>query len=94
MVRYVGFQVACAFTYGNSGAYTVDGDGRQNWDFSLGNKFYPRENHFVELRGEFFNLLNHVNFDGPNTSFSSSAFGKVTNSTSARQVQLALRYQF
>ena len=75
-------------------SFIVEGDGRQNWDVSIGKKFYPRENHFVELRGEFFNSLNHVNMQDPNTNFASSAFGAVTSATSARQIQLALRYQF
>ena len=88
------FRLPAPFTYGNSGAFTVDGDGRQNLDFSLGKRFSIRENHFVELRGEFFNILNHVNFGDPNTNFSSTAFGQVTTATSARQIQLALRYQF
>ena len=60
----------------------------------MAKKFYPRENHFIELRGEFFNIMNHVNFGDPNTNFSSTAFGQVTTATSARQIQLALRYQF
>ena len=48
----------------------------------------------VEFRTEFFNLPNSVSMADPNASFSSSAFGRVTGATAARQVQLALRYSF
>jgi hypothetical protein len=88
------FSLPAPFTYGNAGAFIVEGDGRHNYDISLAKKFYPRENHWIELRGEFFNLTNTVKMGDPNTSFSSTAFGRVTSATDARQIQLALRYQF
>jgi hypothetical protein len=88
------FTLPASFTYGNSGAFTVEGDGRHNYDVSLSKKFYVRENHWLEFRGEFFNLTNTVKMMDPNVNFSSAAFGQVTMGTDARQIQLALRYQF
>ncbi len=35
----------------------------KNWDFSLSKMFRVRENVRLQLRGEFFNILNHPNFD-------------------------------
>lgn len=88
------FSLPAPFTFGNAGAFIVEGDGRHNYDISLAKRFYPRENHFIEVRGEFFNLTNTVKMGDPNTNFSSTAFGRVNSATDARQIQLALRYQF
>jgi hypothetical protein len=88
------FSLPAPFTFGNAGAFIVEGDGRHNYDISLAKRFYVRENHSLELRGEFFNLTNTVKMGDPNTNFSSTAFGQVTSATDARQIQLALRYQF
>ena len=35
----------------------------KNWDFSLSKMWRVRENVRLQLRGEFFNILNHPNFD-------------------------------
>ncbi len=88
------FQRAALYTYGNAGAYIIQGDGRQSLDISLGKNFIIKEGHRLELRGEFYNLPNHVNMNNPNTNFSSSSFGTITSATAARQIQLALRYAF
>lgn len=82
------------YTYGNAGAFIVEMDGRHNWDVSLAKKFYTFENHWLELRGEFFNISNTVKMGAPQANFSSSAFGRVSSATDARQIQLALRYSF
>ena len=88
------FSLPAPFTFGTAGAFLVEGDGRHNYDISVSKKFYPRENQWFELRGEFFNMTNTVKMGDPNTNFSSTAFGRVTSATDARQIQLALRYQF
>jgi hypothetical protein len=68
--------------------------GRYNWDVALQKNLRVREGHTVEFRSEFYNVPNSVSMNNPNTSFSSSAFGKVTSATAARQIQFALRYAF
>jgi hypothetical protein len=45
----------------------------------------------LQLRGEFFNAFNQVNFNNPNTSISSSTFGRITGSGPGRVVQVALK---
>jgi hypothetical protein len=65
-------------------------------DVSLFRTFHLIESLQLEIRGEAFNLLNHVNLNNPNTSFSpnaqglntNSAFGTITSSYAARQMQL------
>lgn len=48
---------------GNMGRNIFRGPTFKNWDFSLSKVFRLHENVRLQLRGEFFNLLNHANFD-------------------------------
>ncbi len=82
------------FTYGNAGAFIVDADGRHNWDVAVQKNFKFKENHRLEFRTEFFNISNTVKMGNPINSFASSAFGRVTSATDARQIQFGLRYAF
>ena len=51
--------------------------------------------HFqVQLRAEFFNLLNRVNFNSPTNSVSSAGFGSIRGSSDPRIGQLALKLFF
>jgi len=46
------------------------------------------------LRADFFNIMNHGNWNGPTTSLSSSTFGEVTSFSSPRLIQMALKLYF
>ena len=48
----------------------------------------------LELRLEAFNVLNKTNFRGPNGNRSSGAFGTITSTYDARQMQLGARVSF
>lgn len=48
--------------FGNEGHNTVQGPGYVNWDFSAFKNIRLTESKELQLRGEFFNLLNHTNF--------------------------------
>lgn len=53
------------------------------------------ERHRLDLRGEFFNLPNHANFNSPGTNINSaSSFGRITSAGSPRIIQVALKYAF
>jgi hypothetical protein len=83
------------FTYGNAGAFIVEGDGRMSVDIALGKRFYVNESKFFELRGEMYNMPNIVKLGDPATNFSaSSSFGTITSAVDARQIQFALRFSF
>ncbi|MBI3698645.1 MAG: hypothetical protein HY238_27875 [Acidobacteria bacterium] len=88
------FQLPAIYTFGNAAPYIVDSDGRRFWDLALQKDFRFHERHTVQFRTEFFNLPNHVNFNNPNGTFTSSSFGKVTSATPSRQIQFGLRYAF
>ena len=71
--------------------------GFSNADLTLGKRFYIRERDAIEFRLEAFNALNGVSFAGPNSSFGGNTFGQINDYASgfsARQLQLALRYDF
>ncbi len=89
------FSLPQPFTYGNAGAFIVEGDGRFSIDTSLGKRFFlSGDKTFIELRGEFFNMMNTTRLGDPNTNQQSSAFGTITSAVPNRQVQLALRFSF
>jgi hypothetical protein len=71
--------------------------GLSNADLTLGKRFYLREKDAIELRLEAFNAVNGVAFAAPNASFGGTTFGQINNYASgfsARQIQIAVRYDF
>jgi len=51
--------------FGNVGRNVLRGPRQTNFDFSVIKRFPFRESKSIELRAEFFNLFNHVNFANP-----------------------------
>ncbi|PYS17422.1 MAG: hypothetical protein DMG17_09730, partial [Acidobacteria bacterium] len=103
------FVLAPVGMFGNLGRNTLISPGLFEFDGSLFKNFALAENHKLQFRAEFFNLFNHPNFGAPvnGTSVPNNAylvnsdgtpnanFGQISYTrTSARQIQLALRYTF
>lgn len=66
-----------------------------NVDSSLMKDFVLREHWKLQLRGEFFNALNHTNLNDPGTNFSSpNNFGVITGAGSPRILQIGARIAF
>jgi hypothetical protein len=73
----------------------VRAPGSVNFDASLSKSFRITERQSVMVRGEAFNVFNHVNFKTPNLSLATpSTFGELTDTMPARVMQFALRYEF
>ncbi|MBK5291888.1 MAG: carboxypeptidase regulatory-like domain-containing protein [Acidobacteriia bacterium] len=68
--------------------------GFQNWNLGLFKNFLIREGHALQLRFEAFNWINLPNWNGVDTNPRSATFGKVTEKSSERNIQLTLRYSF
>ena len=45
----------------------------------------------MQLRGEFFNIFNQVNFNNPDQNASSANFGRITSAQSGRASQVAVK---
>jgi hypothetical protein len=88
------FAQPAAFTYGNAGRNVIDGPGYAGVNFSIFKNFPITERRRIQFRTEFFNVINKANFDLPNTTFGTSAFGTIGYADTARQIQFALRFEF
>jgi hypothetical protein len=91
------YTVNAVGTFGNSGRNSLIGPGLENADVGF-NKVIP-STEFTRLlfRAEAFNVLNHTNLANPNSSLSSSSFGRITalnTNGSPRVLQAALRLEF
>lgn len=81
--------------FGNTGRNIVRGPGQRNIDLSLIKLIPVSGRTRLELRGEFFNLLNTTNFANPESSVLSPAFGRISrSSTGPRVVQFAVKLVF
>jgi len=88
---------------GNIGSGIVRGPGINNWDVTLFKNFPLKSDvRSVQFRWEFYNLANHTQFSGMNTTATFNAAGQQTNSSlgqataarPARVMQVSLRFRF
>jgi hypothetical protein len=78
-------------TFGNATRGLIYGPGDSTTDLAILRYVSVGGDMRLQLRGEFFNAFNQVNFNNPNTSVSSSTFGRITGSGGGRVVQVALK---
>jgi len=84
-------------TYGNLGRDTFIGPGLATWDLSLLKDTRIRERLSLQFRAEFFNFLNHANFNTPNlitltpTGISPTAGVITSTPTTSREIQFGLK---
>jgi len=84
-----------AYTFGNLGRNTLYGPGMQTMDLALVRQFTFTEKCRFQIRGEFFNALNHTNLGTPNRFVNTPQFGTITDAaTPGREVQLGARLSF
>jgi hypothetical protein len=87
-------------TYGNVGRGTLVGPGLASADVSLFKTTRLAERMSLQIRGEFFNVLNHANFATPNaavfsgTAISGSAGLITATATTSRQIQFGMKLIF
>ncbi|HEX4168896.1 MAG TPA: TonB-dependent receptor, partial [Bryobacteraceae bacterium] len=88
------FQVPAPYTYGDAGRDSLRGPDFWNLDFSLFRNFDFAERMRLQFRGEFFNILNHPNFNNPGSTLGNAGYGVITQAYNPRQVQVALKLTF
>lgn len=80
--------------FGNAKRRFFSGPGINNWDVALAKKIRLKESMSLELRGEFFNIFNHAQFDTPSGLINSDTFGVVTSANDPRIGQVAAKFEF
>jgi len=89
------FALPAPKTFGNAGRNILIGPGYQSVDLAILKKVAFKESQQVQLRFEFFTLLNHPNYAVPvNTANSTTSFGSISSASSAREIQIGLKYLF
>jgi hypothetical protein len=91
------FSLPNPYTLGNSGRLLpyLRGPGAVNLDFSVYKNIPIRERLHMQFRAEAFNILNHPQFDVPNTVIGSTQAGIISAQVNRpRDIQLALKLLF
>ena len=89
-----GFALSPTGTFGSAGRCSVEAPGYINIDAAVSRFINITERQRIELRFEFFNLLNHPNFLAPDNYFTDATFGQILSDVSPRILQFALKYTF
>jgi hypothetical protein len=88
------FPISPAGTFGNAGRDSLEAPGYVDVDAAVTRSFNVTEHQRVELRFEFFNLLNHPNFQAPDATVTDATFGEILSDVSPRILQFAMKYTF
>nr|MDQ2901362.1 TonB-dependent receptor [Acidobacteriota bacterium] len=81
-------------TFGSSGKNILRAPRFFDADAGLLRTAHVTERVSLQFRAEFFNVFNHVNLNGPNTTLGSAAVGRITSAGDPRILQLALKLAF
>jgi hypothetical protein len=57
-------------------------------------RFSFNERYKMELRGDFFNIMNHANWNSPSAGETSSTFGQITSFSGPRLIQVSAKFLF
>jgi hypothetical protein len=74
----------------------VRGPGVNKWDFTVSKSFQMSDGVALKTRVELYNAFNRTNFGNPNTTVTSTSFGRITGTSfgGPREIQLAARLEF
>jgi len=81
-------------SFGSAGRNILEGPGYQNINASLVKNTSLKESLTLQLRVEFFNLLNHPNYNLPDNFFGSPTFGQILSAQSPRHIQFGAKLLF
>jgi hypothetical protein len=83
------------YLYGNSAPNSLWGPGFNNWDLAVFKNTILHERLSLQFRSEFFNVLNHPNFDVPAANISArTTVGQIRSASDPRTIQFSLRLLF
>jgi len=78
--------------FGTANRRFFHGPGINNTDLGLSKMIPINEAMHFEIRGEFFNIFNHAQFNNPTGDISNSNFGNVTSANAARIGQVSAKF--
>jgi hypothetical protein len=61
---------------------------------SLSRQFHFKERWRLDFRADFFNIMNHANWNNPVTTITSSTFGQITGFGAPRNIQMSTKFFF
>jgi len=79
-------------SFGTANRRFFHGPGFNNTDLGLSKMIPINEAMHFEIRGEFFNIFNHTQFNNPSGDISSANFGNVTSASPARIGQVSAKF--
>jgi hypothetical protein len=79
---------------GSAGVGIIEGPGSQTWDFSLRRRFSLTERFKLQFQADIFNAFNRTNFRDMEVNLANQAFGTLTASGPARNIQFGLKLNF
>jgi hypothetical protein len=91
------FALPAVGTFGNVGKGAFRGPSLTSFDTGVSKNFYPIASDsslHLQLRGEFFNVLNHPMFNDPELNRNSGNFGGIRAAADPRIIQLAFKVFF
>ena len=105
MARYFNtsaFVLPPAGTFGDAAKNVIRLPGVNNWDFAVSKKFRTPwlggalfdQSGGLQFTAQFFNVWNHTQFSGLDTSFGDPSFGKLTSVRLPREVQFGLKFMW
>jgi hypothetical protein len=80
--------------FGNLGRNAFRAPGVAQLDLAINKNIRITEGIKLQFRSELFNIFNHTNFGPPTNTTTSAAFGTITNTLPARQIQFGLKLLF
>jgi hypothetical protein len=88
------FAAPAQYTFGNSPRSGLRGPSYVTTDMTIEKGFGLTERFKLEVRGEFYNALNHANFNIPGFTLGGAGFGVISSAKAPRTTQLAARLSF
>ena len=79
-------------SFGTANRRFFHGPGTNNTDLGISKMIPVHEAMYFEIRGEFFNIFNHTQFDNPSGDISSENFGNVTSARDPRIGQVSAKF--
>jgi len=88
------FASPAAGTYSTLAPFTIVNPGRLQNDLGITKQFRLGTSQTLQFRWEIFNVINHVNYNGPVTALNSASFGQIQSAGDPRIMQFALKIEF